>query len=140
MKKLLTTLLLSALASIACGAQTVSISPDLTLNTGENLLAHVDAVNGGGGYTFRWQKDDASGNAVPIADGTLSDGSVITGAAASSMTISKVTVNSSGTYSVKVSNSSGSTVSNKRTLIVVAPPPPAGPAPSGVVISLSKGP
>jgi pectin methylesterase-like acyl-CoA thioesterase len=85
------------------------------------------AASGEGGLAYQWRK-----GGVPVANGQSGTGSTYSGATTLSLTISDVTADDAGDYTVAVTNPGGTAVSTAATLTIttgaIAPSIVSGPA------------
>lgn len=112
MKRFALLFLASALVAFAQAADL-----PVSANVGQTITMTV-SVQTGSSLAYQWSK-----GAAPIA-----------GATNYQLVLAKVALTDAGTYSCRVSNPSGSTVSNNALVTVIQPPPPL-PAPSGASLS-----
>jgi sugar lactone lactonase YvrE len=97
--------------STATNAPVITAQPQsLSVLAFSNATFQVGAL-GPGLLGFQWRKDGAS----------LTDGGGITGAASDALTLTNVTFNATGSYTVVVTNAYGSVTSAVATLVVHAP-------------------
>lgn len=78
---------------------------------GQNV-SFAAATFGSTPLTFQWNKDNSQ----------LSDGGVYAGTSTTALTLTSITANENGSYTLTVTNSAGSTNSNPATLSVASPP------------------
>jgi alpha-tubulin suppressor-like RCC1 family protein len=109
----------SATSSIA--TLTVLLPPSITTQpTNQSVLVNSNvtfsaAASGTGPLFYQWQKDDVS----------LSNGGNVSGATSSTLNLSGVQTNDTGSYQLVVTNNYGSATSLVATLTVVVPVPPS---------------
>ncbi len=92
----------------------------LTLATGSQTNITMTAT--GNGTTYQWFLNGTT----QLADGTLPDGTVISGSATATLSLSNLQTGESGNYTVVVTNAGGNVTSNAVTLTVTTgtPDPP----------------
>jgi ABC-type oligopeptide transport system substrate-binding subunit len=89
-----------------------------TVVVGHSVTFYLVNVNGTTPFTFQWSKD---GNTIAGATGVALPAGV-TGVAGSAYTIAVAGAIDAGTYTVKVTNTAGSTVSDNAVLTVAVSP------------------
>jgi uncharacterized repeat protein (TIGR02543 family) len=95
-------------------APTINSGPAAqTINAGQNAAFSVSAF-GTGTLSYQWEKDGSA-----LTDGTLSDGSSISGSETAYLTISKAQTAEAGSYSVVVSSSTGNSVTSSAVTLTI---------------------
>lgn len=120
-----------ALSSLCAFAQA---APGDTLSTaavGQTVTHTVTVANGASNLSYQWFFNNGVTN-VALTDTAAGVLPSITGSTNFRLVIGKVTAASAGTYTVKVSNSTGSALSNNA-VVTVVPPGPAGVTITSVV-------
>jgi len=106
----------SKAAAVAPAAPVITAQPESRTVTAGNAVSFTVVANGSPGPTYQWQKGGVN----------------ITGATSASYSLGSAAAGDAGSYTVVVTNASGSVTSNVATLTVnAAPVPTPTPTPSG---------
>jgi len=107
----------------------IGVQPPTNITTAyTNVTVQLNAQTAGSlPFTNQWMF-----NGVNLANGTLPDGAIVSGANTASLTIANVTANEDGTYTLLVTNAFGGAISTN--VIVTVGALPTAPSPAGNLV------